>query len=232
MLMRKIQPMMIAFDIQNSGDPHLMPSGDGNAPPPFSRFMARTTTKRPTRILTLNIGVSRSSSRIFVKIASFPSAASGPSVPPGFSPSRTSVSSRSSSPAAFTSSSISFWVMCVSSLSLVPSGFKPSRRSIRDSVLYIFTAFFSDLYAVKERSRTSMAVRNCSGRTLLRNAPTSAPAIVSGSITKIRSQSMSGRSASGCLFRLLRIMFAMAPPKTVTFDRGIPCLGENPMTSM
>mmetsp|Transcript_17478 Transcript_17478/g.35936 ORF Transcript_17478/g.35936 Transcript_17478/m.35936 type:complete len:300 (-) Transcript_17478:274-1173(-) len=230
MLIRTIQPRMMPLAIQNSCEPHLIPIGDGNAPPPFSKFMTRTTMKSPTKSLTLNIGVERSSSKIFR--SSF--ALSPPSMPstPGCSPSWRSMSSKSSSPARFLSFSASFWLIFVSSLSLVPSGFKPRCRRICDSFLYIFTAFFRELLAVKESSRTSINVKNCSGKILFRNAPINAPAIVSGSITKIKSQSIRGRSARGCLFWVLRIMLASEPPKTVTFDKGIPCLGENPITKI
>mmetsp|Transcript_19679 Transcript_19679/g.44456 ORF Transcript_19679/g.44456 Transcript_19679/m.44456 type:complete len:226 (+) Transcript_19679:128-805(+) len=160
---------------------------------------------------------------------------------PGLSPSCLPTSS--SSPAASTaassrssSRSISR-AISVSSLSFVPSSrvrAAPPRSSAmaRLSALYIRTALARVLWAVKVSSATRLTTSTASGRSLFRNAPMSAPAMVSGSMTRMRSQSTSGRSARGCRFRTLSSVLATAPPKTVMFDRGMACLGEKPITRM
>jgi hypothetical protein len=72
-----------------------------------------------------------------------------------------------------------------------------------------------------------------SGSTLLRTAPMRAPAMVRGSITSTRSQSIRGLSTLGfgCRFGRFSKQLAMAPPNTVTLDSGMACLGEKPSTS-
>mmetsp|Transcript_22321 Transcript_22321/g.52582 ORF Transcript_22321/g.52582 Transcript_22321/m.52582 type:complete len:240 (-) Transcript_22321:10-729(-) len=215
---------MILFATQNDLEPQVIPIGEGNAPPPFKRLIIRTTMNIQNRTLTLNIGVVRSSSKIFSSCnldASEFIRASSMSEVPGFSPSWRSISSSSSSPALFWSSASSDLAICVSSLSFVPSGLSPCSRNFRVSALYILNAFLSVLYAVKAKRTTSIIVKKSSGKTLLRNAPINAPAIVNGSITRIKSQSINGRSANGCLFLEFNNMFATAPPRTVTFDKGM-----------
>ena len=75
-----------------------------------------------------------------------------------------------------------------------------------------------------------MTAMTVSDNILFKLAPINAPASVDGSITSIKSQSISGRSALGCRLLTLRRVLATAPPKTVTFDNGIACLGINPRT--
>mmetsp|Transcript_56501 Transcript_56501/g.169024 ORF Transcript_56501/g.169024 Transcript_56501/m.169024 type:complete len:218 (-) Transcript_56501:158-811(-) len=73
---------------------------------------------------------------------------------------------------------------------------------------------------------------NASGSDLLASTPPSAPAIVGGSMTSIRSQLMRGRSASGCRLGAFKIVFATAPPKTQLEDKAIACFGANLSTRM
>lgn len=54
--------------------------------------------------------------------------------------------------------------------------------------------------------------------------------LVRGSMTRMRSQSTSGLSASGCLLLRLSTVFVIAPPKMVMLDSGIACFGSNPST--
>mmetsp|Transcript_25042 Transcript_25042/g.53324 ORF Transcript_25042/g.53324 Transcript_25042/m.53324 type:complete len:256 (+) Transcript_25042:960-1727(+) len=169
------------------------------------------------------------SSSSFVSSAS-PSSSSSPA---------SSLSSNARACRSISSSSSSFscsLAILVSSLSLVPSLRTLARPLSANialvSALYILTAFVSVLYAVKLRSATRLITRIASGSSLFRNAPISAPAMVSGSITSMRSQSTSGRSARGWRFRTFSTVLATAPPKTVMFDSGMACLGLNPMTRM
>ena len=94
------------------------------------------------------------------------------------------------------------------------------------SFWYIEWAFLSVLKEVYTSNTTSMIAMAVSGSNLFRFAPINAPSKVGGSITTMRSQSMSGLSATGCLFLQFKSVFAMLPPKTVTFERGIACFGK------
>lgn len=51
-------------------------------------------------------------------------------------------------------------------------------------------------------------------------------------MTRIRSQSTKGRSASGCLFFMLRKVLVMAPPNMVMLDSGTAYLGLKRSTRM
>ena len=77
-----------------------------------------------------------------------------------------------------------------------------------------------------------MTTMTVSGSVSFRLAPISAPARVDGSMTTIRSQSIKGRSAAGCLFLQLRSVFATPPPNTVTLLSGMACLGRKPNIRM
>ena len=59
------------------------------------------------------------------------------------------------------------------------------------------------------------------GRKTFKYDPTTAPAMVSGSMTSMMSQSMRGRSAEGWRFRALRMQFARELPRMVTLESGI-----------
>mmetsp|Transcript_36314 Transcript_36314/g.67072 ORF Transcript_36314/g.67072 Transcript_36314/m.67072 type:complete len:230 (+) Transcript_36314:764-1453(+) len=227
-----IHPSMIKFATQNDVEPHLIPKGLGKAPPPFIRLMNRTTMNMVTRTIMFIMGASRSSSRISFSSSSIPSSSRLTSSPPSSSLPRSSSSSRWSLASASSSSSSSCAIR-TSSLSFVPSARIPiSSLMCRLSAAYILNAFLRVLYAVNDSRATSITTRNVSGRTLFRNAPISAPAMVKGSITRMRSQSTRGLSARGWRFLVFRYVFASAPPNTVMFDRGMACFGENPMTRM
>lgn len=58
------------------------------------------------------------------------------------------------------------------------------------------------------------------------------PAMVKGSITKIKSQSTSGRSTRGCLFSRFIHMLVMDDPTMQKLLKGIACFGENPNTKI
>src|SRR5210317_247032 len=55
-----IQPSIIPLETQNDGLPHRIPSGDGNAPPPFIKLMNRMTANVTIRTWTLPLGTCRS----------------------------------------------------------------------------------------------------------------------------------------------------------------------------
>mmetsp|Transcript_7158 Transcript_7158/g.15392 ORF Transcript_7158/g.15392 Transcript_7158/m.15392 type:complete len:242 (-) Transcript_7158:484-1209(-) len=141
----------------------------------------------------------------------------------------------SSSSSSSSSSSCSLAIL-VNSLSFVPSSLTLadplSANMALVSVLYIRIAFFKVVYAVNESKATRETTKSASGSNLFKNAPIKAPAIVNGSMTKIKSQSTRGRSARGCLFFTFNMVLATAPPKTVMLESGMACLGEKPMTRM
>mmetsp|Transcript_47320 Transcript_47320/g.143296 ORF Transcript_47320/g.143296 Transcript_47320/m.143296 type:complete len:204 (-) Transcript_47320:788-1399(-) len=203
--MMNIQPSIKKFATQNDVEPHLIPRGLGKAPPPFMRLMKRTTTNMVTRTMMFIMGASLSSSMICLSSSSISSSSSSrltSSAPSSSLPPSPRSPSRRWSLASTSSSSCA---MRVSSLSFVPSSRMPiSSLMCRLSAAYILSDFLRVLYAVKDKSATSITTRNVSGRTLFRNAPMSAPAMVRGSITSIRSQSTRGRSARGWRFLVLR----------------------------
>mmetsp|Transcript_5411 Transcript_5411/g.7302 ORF Transcript_5411/g.7302 Transcript_5411/m.7302 type:complete len:250 (+) Transcript_5411:576-1325(+) len=212
---------MIIFESQNEVEPHVIPSGDGREPPPFIRFIKRTTMNINTSALILENGMLLSSSRIFCKSSSITSSIgpySDDSILSSRDPSLSSSLPCSSLRANFVNSdSFSFEFASSSLIKIL-------------SFLYIFFAFLSVLKPVKLRSSTRHMIRYFSGRSLLMKAPISAPDMVSGSITRIRSQSISGRSANGWRLFQFKIVFAIAPPKTVTLLKGMAYLVLNPST--
>ena len=70
------------------------------------------------------------------------------------------------------------------------------------------------------------------GHTLLRRQPTSAPAIVIGSIISATSYAMSGRGCDGCWRRTLNAKLATAPPRIVTLASGVDSCGVNARATM
>mmetsp|Transcript_92715 Transcript_92715/g.247905 ORF Transcript_92715/g.247905 Transcript_92715/m.247905 type:complete len:219 (-) Transcript_92715:613-1269(-) len=61
------------------------------------------------------------------------------------------------------------------------------------------------------------------GTHLLMKAPTTAPAMVSGSMTRIRSQSISGRCLNGWVRGAFSTVLEMAPPKIATLESATAC---------
>mmetsp|Transcript_17907 Transcript_17907/g.31140 ORF Transcript_17907/g.31140 Transcript_17907/m.31140 type:complete len:256 (-) Transcript_17907:129-896(-) len=207
-----------------------MPKGLGNAaPPPFNRFSAITTTTMKVTMCTLSQGVARSDSS---RASSSGLVSAGMAMAmDGFSPASRI---RPASAAAGLLSSFSFtrsindsrspWSSS-SSIALVRAlFFKPSKYIV--SLLNCEMPFSKVPCVVYARSKTKEITNIQSGMTLLTNAPTIAPAIVNGSITKIRSQSTKGRSHSGCLFGMLSTMFVIDDPTIVKLLRGTANFGE------
>mmetsp|Transcript_21527 Transcript_21527/g.40791 ORF Transcript_21527/g.40791 Transcript_21527/m.40791 type:complete len:244 (+) Transcript_21527:872-1603(+) len=243
---------MAPLAIQKELDPHRIPKGDLSAPPPFIKLINRMTTKRSSRTCTFPILICLSSSKIccncslfFRSVAlenrlkssssSFSFAAAAFSSSSAVSTSSKRATRESSSSSSSSSSSCSLAIL-VNSLSFVPSSLTLadplSANMALVSVLYIRIAFFKVVYAVNESKATRETTKSASGSNLFKNAPIKAPAIVNGSMTKIKSQSTRGRSARGCLFFTFNMVLATAPPKTVMLESGMACLGEKPMTRM
>mmetsp|Transcript_40442 Transcript_40442/g.126534 ORF Transcript_40442/g.126534 Transcript_40442/m.126534 type:complete len:239 (+) Transcript_40442:758-1474(+) len=238
---------MAAVRNQNSKEPHCTPSGL-QPPPPLARLMTMMTRKTAASLNTLSQGVFASSSRMSrsvydsTRMSMFEeSERVGASLAPLAPPASSSPFPSPSPPSAAASSSSSSSSSCASSE-------RDSRRSslsscsrstssmavfcVSVSFLYTLRPFFMVRWLVAPSRMTSSTVRIHSGSTLFMNDPTSAPTMVSGSITRIRSQSTSGRSARGCRFGAFRIVFVMAPPKMVMLLRGMANLGWKPRTKM
>mmetsp|Transcript_20758 Transcript_20758/g.41527 ORF Transcript_20758/g.41527 Transcript_20758/m.41527 type:complete len:238 (-) Transcript_20758:476-1189(-) len=207
----RMLPSMTKFTDHQPPEPQRIPMGE-NAPPPLRRFRVRIRTKRVERAYTLGRDTTLSSSRILRSSGSSGAEGAGSSV------------SRSPSPSPSPSRTISASSLAAS------TALSPLFLISAFSFLYIFTAFFRLLLAVMPSRSTRSTAKTSSGRILLTMAPARAPAIVTGSMTRIRSQSTHGLSAFGCLLGKLSMKLAREPPKTVTLDRGMACFGSKPRT--
>mmetsp|Transcript_11925 Transcript_11925/g.40336 ORF Transcript_11925/g.40336 Transcript_11925/m.40336 type:complete len:247 (+) Transcript_11925:588-1328(+) len=206
--------------------PHSIPSGEGKAPPPLRRFSASTTPSTTTRACTLSMGVDRSASSM--SPSSLAAASASPPAPPA--PSSSSSSSAPGSPAEASRPCFSP-ASSASALTMRVSSDSPAFASATLSCWYFLMPLERVRWAVAARSTTRDSVRMSSGRTLFTNEPTSAPPMVSGSMTMMRSQSTRGRSASGCRLGMFSSTLVMLEPKMVTLLRGMASLGWNPKTS-
>mmetsp|Transcript_23682 Transcript_23682/g.49346 ORF Transcript_23682/g.49346 Transcript_23682/m.49346 type:complete len:229 (-) Transcript_23682:555-1241(-) len=226
-------PAMTRLVYQNPLLPHLIPRGLF-PPPPLSKLSVNMTTKSRVREDICPQGVWDSLIRTSWSSGSYvrESVLRFVDLSSGFS--SVVVASDSSSTSSSSSSSIALAACCCCcigllsmsiSFSSLPSStctslfaiststplLTPAKTFIfplffisSSSLLHIFLAFLSVLFAVALSSNTKLTLRKLAGSTLFNMAPSRAPRMVTGSITSIKSQSTSILSLVGWRFPMFR----------------------------